>query len=195
MSISRHLDTIDEERYSRYHFLRVTWKGISSRVRFRKSLIDVFHQIFNLYDNICTFSFKYSQRTEINRWILSIINSVEDDMIPSQSIRGLCLLSFLECKKIRISFSIDEWLCEFGDVSIIMIFDSFSSYSTLFFSSLLQCIVSNTFRNTQFLSIESKITMNRLLTLVLRIKNMRRRISPIMKVIILSIFQINITTK
>ena len=52
--------------------------------------------------------------------------------------------------------------------------------------SFLFSNASNTFRNTQFLSLESKITMNRHLTLVLRVKNMRRRISPIMKVIIWS---------
>ena len=107
-------------------------KKISSRVRFRKSLIDIFHQIFNLYDEIFSVSFTNSQRMESKRWILSIINSVEDDMIPSKSIRWLYLLSLLECEKIRISFSIDGWLCESVDISIIMIFDS--CRNTLLFS-------------------------------------------------------------
>ena len=58
------------------------------------------------------------------------------DMIPSKSIRWLYLLSFLECKKVRISFDIDEWLCEFFDKLIIIFYDSISKYFTLFFSSM-----------------------------------------------------------
>ena len=112
------------------------------------------------------------------------------DMIPSKSIRWLYLLSFLDCKKVRISFGIDE--------VTLRILWQINNYNFRFNFEILHSFLfsnaSNTFRNTQFLSLESKITMNRLLTLVLRVKNMRRRISPIMKVIIWSFSKVNIST-